>query len=161
MVFGTVDQAFAAARSLHRRHESIKGVLPDAVGPFEAGSAYCANNISALRWVYATLSDSALAAHDLIIRSARSRRPSAAVLREATLRSDVWNTSAFAPADYTGLSAYVQAMCASDILTVSPAARHIAGQIFAPSADLARSQDLHGPDRRYAPRTNQDRLRSE
>ena len=31
MVFGTVDQAFAAARSLHRRHESITGVLPDEV----------------------------------------------------------------------------------------------------------------------------------
>ena len=65
MVFGTVDQAFAAARSLHRRHESITGVLPEAVGPFEAGSSYRANNISALRWVYATLSDSALAAHEL------------------------------------------------------------------------------------------------
>src|SRR6266480_4558490 len=36
MVFGTVDQAFAAARSLHRRHGSITGVLPEAVGPFEA-----------------------------------------------------------------------------------------------------------------------------
>jgi hypothetical protein len=47
MVFGTVDQAFAAARSLHRRHGSITGVLPEAVGPFEAaGSGYCANNIS-------------------------------------------------------------------------------------------------------------------
>src|SRR5437764_184160 len=39
MVFGTVDQAFAAARSLHRRHESITGVLPETVGPFKAGSA--------------------------------------------------------------------------------------------------------------------------
>src|SRR5437588_8558876 len=65
MVFGTVDQAFAAARSLHRRHESITGVLREAIGPFEAGSAYCANNISPLRWVYATLSDSALLARDL------------------------------------------------------------------------------------------------
>src|ERR1041385_4026088 len=66
MVFGTVDQAFAAARSMHRRHESITGVLPEAVGPFEAGSSYRANNISAMQWVYATLSDSALAAHDLV-----------------------------------------------------------------------------------------------
>src|SRR5438477_882896 len=65
MVFGTVDQAFAAARSLHRRHDSITGVLRESVGPFEAGSSYRANNISALRWVYATLSDSALAAHEL------------------------------------------------------------------------------------------------
>src|SRR5947207_15171748 len=67
MVFGTVDQAFAAARSLHRRHESITGVLPEAVGPFEAGSSYRANDISALRWVYATLSDSAVAARNLVM----------------------------------------------------------------------------------------------
>src|SRR5437588_8159099 len=96
MVFGTVDQAFAAARSLHRRHESITGVLRESVGPFEAGSSYRANNISALRWVYATLSDSALAAHEIDPRSARSGRPSAAVLRKPTLRSNVWNTEASA-----------------------------------------------------------------
>ena len=37
------------------------------------------------------------------------------------------------PADYTGLSAYVRAMCASDILTVSAASRRVATQIFASS----------------------------
>src|SRR5262249_15485648 len=67
MVFGTVDQAFVAARSLHRRHETVTGVLPEAVGPFEAGSRYCANNISALRWVCATLRGSALSGHELIL----------------------------------------------------------------------------------------------
>lgn len=40
MVFGTVDRAFAAARSLHHRHESITGVLPETVGAFEAGPSF-------------------------------------------------------------------------------------------------------------------------
>ena len=37
----------------------------------------------------------------------------------------------FLPADYTGLRTYMEAMYRSDILTVSDAARQIAGQIFA------------------------------
>src|SRR5580700_9332874 len=55
MVFGTLDQALSAARGLHRRHATILGRLPITVGPFRAGSPYQANNLPALRWVYATL----------------------------------------------------------------------------------------------------------
>ena len=133
MVFGTIDQAFAAARSLHRRHESITGLLPQAAGPFEAGSTYRANNISALRWVYATLSDSALVAHDLVLGGVDPAER-VRLYSESQLFAAMFGIPAhLLPADYTGLSAYVQAMCDSDILTVTAAARHIATQIFAPS----------------------------
>src|SRR3982074_1571220 len=37
MVFGTLDQALAAARRLHRRHAAVKGILPWAAGRFAAG----------------------------------------------------------------------------------------------------------------------------
>ena len=58
MVFGTTGQALAAARALHRRHDGIAGVLTESVGAFPAGSSYRANDVAALRWVYATLTDS-------------------------------------------------------------------------------------------------------
>ena len=133
MVFGTVDQAFAAARSLHRRHESITGVLPEAVGPFEAGSSYRANNISALRWVYATLSDSALAAHELIL-GRLDPADRARLYSESQLFAAMFGIPRhLLPADHTDLTLYVRAMCDSDVLTVSAAARHVATQIFAPS----------------------------
>src|SRR5271165_3255651 len=54
MSFGTTEQALAAARHLHRRHTGIRGKMPEAVGPFAEGSAYEANEVGALRWVYAT-----------------------------------------------------------------------------------------------------------
>src|SRR5712672_943367 len=38
MVFGTTDQAIAAARRLHRRHAGICGTMPETVGAFAAGS---------------------------------------------------------------------------------------------------------------------------
>jgi uncharacterized protein (DUF2236 family) len=59
MVFGSLDQALASSRRLHRRHAAIEGYLPTAVGPFAAGSRYRANDIAALRWVHATLADTA------------------------------------------------------------------------------------------------------
>src|SRR5271163_111342 len=59
MVFGTTDQALAAARRLHRRHARVSGTLAEAAGPFAAGSRYEANDVSALRWVHATLIDTA------------------------------------------------------------------------------------------------------
>jgi uncharacterized protein (DUF2236 family) len=55
MVFGSLDQALAASRRLHQRHTKIVGHLPEALGRFDKGSPYCANEISALRWVHATL----------------------------------------------------------------------------------------------------------
>src|SRR5437899_13102561 len=37
MVFGSLDQALAAARHLHQRHATIVGLLPEAIGPFDKG----------------------------------------------------------------------------------------------------------------------------
>ena len=67
MVFGSLDRAFASARQLHRRHTMIVGHMPEAAGPFAAGSRYCANDVAALRWVHATLVDTALIVHDLVL----------------------------------------------------------------------------------------------
>ncbi len=133
MVFGTVDQAFAAARSLHRRHESITGVLAETVGPFKAGSVYCANNISALRWVYATLSDSALVAHDLVVGSLDPAERGRLYSESQIFAGMFGIPGNLLPANSIGLNLYMQAMYESDILTVSGAARHVAAQIYSPS----------------------------
>src|SRR5215470_17081313 len=66
IVFGTTEQALAAARRLHRRHAQVSGTLAEAVGPFAAGSRYEANDFAALRWVHATLIDTALVAYQLV-----------------------------------------------------------------------------------------------
>jgi len=138
MVFGTVDQAFAAARSLQHRHSSITGVLLEAIGPFKAGSPYCANNISALRWVYATLSESALVAHDLVL-GPLCPAERARLYSESQLFARMFGIPQnLLPAGYTGLNTYMQAMYESDILTVSAAARGVAVQIFAPSKTWLR-----------------------
>jgi uncharacterized protein (DUF2236 family) len=130
MVFGSLDRALLSSRQLHRRHGMIVGEMPETVGPFAAGSRYCANDIPSLRWVYATLVESALMAHDLVLPplSAEERER---YWTESRLFGALFGLTADdLPADWSGFTAYTAGMVQSETLTVSPAAREIATQIF-------------------------------
>jgi uncharacterized protein (DUF2236 family) len=143
LVFGTVDEAFAAARSLHRRHSQITGVLPQTAGLFKAGSRYQANNISALRWVFTTLTDSAVAAHELIF-GPLSAEDRAGHYQESQFFAGMLGIPRHAlPDDFAGLAAYSHAMCNSEVLTVTSAARMIADQIFSGAGMWLRVPDSY------------------
>ncbi len=130
MVFGTLDESFAAARRLHRRHETITGTMPAEAGPFAAGSPYCANAVPALRWVHSTLTDSALMAYGLALPQL-SDEEREAYYREARLLAGLFGMPQSAmPADWAAFSAYVADMLGSETLTVTPAARRLADALF-------------------------------
>ena len=130
IVFGTTEQALAAARRLHHRHACISGTLPEATGAFAAGSRYEANDVAALRWVHATLIDTALVAYEMVCQTLsseeRERYWSEARLFAAFfgIPQDVlpWSWRDFADAN--------EQMSRSDVLTVSEEARAIAGAIL-------------------------------
>jgi uncharacterized protein (DUF2236 family) len=67
MLFGTRAQAVEASRRLYQRHTGIRGELPHAIGSHGQGEHYEANEIAALRWVYATLVESAILAYDFVL----------------------------------------------------------------------------------------------
>jgi uncharacterized protein (DUF2236 family) len=130
MVFGTLDQALAAARRLHRRHAAVTGILPWTAGRFEGGSVYRANEVSALRWVHATLVESALLTHDLVL-PALTGSEREQYWTEARLFAALFGLRPTdLPSNWTSFTAYNEAMSRSDSLTVSPAARQIAEQIL-------------------------------
>jgi uncharacterized protein (DUF2236 family) len=130
MVFGTTEQALAAARNLHRRHARIGGTLTEAAGAFTAASRYEANDVAALRWVHATLIDTALVAHELVcqpLSSEERERYWSEARRFAAffgIPQDVlpWSWRDFADAN--------QQMWRSDVLTVSEDACAIAGAVL-------------------------------
>jgi uncharacterized protein (DUF2236 family) len=131
MVFGALDQSLAAARRLNRRHADIHGTLPDAAGPFSAGSPYLANDIPALRWVHATLTDTALMAHDLVLPAltgeARER-----YYAESKLFAGLFGIpTRCLPASWTEFSDYMEEMMRSETLTVTAAARSMAHRLLA------------------------------
>jgi uncharacterized protein (DUF2236 family) len=67
MLFGTRAQAIEASKRLYQRHTSIRGELPHAIGSHVQGEHYEANEVAALRWVYATLVESAMLAYEFVL----------------------------------------------------------------------------------------------
>lgn len=130
MVFGSLDRALLSSRQLHRRHTMIVGEMPLTVGPFAAGSRYCANDIPSLRWVHATLVETALMAHDLVLPPLSAEERERYWIDARLFGALFGLTGDDLPADWSGFAAYTAAMAQSETLTVSAAAREIATQIF-------------------------------
>jgi uncharacterized protein (DUF2236 family) len=125
MVFGDLPAALAAARRVHRVHESIRGQLDEATGAFPAGSSYLANEPEALFWVHATIM-----VYEMVVRPLRPEE------RAAYYRESVRFTRLFAiperviPPTWDAFMAYNRRMWASDTVTVSGAAREVAHHIL-------------------------------
>ena len=65
--FGDEAQRERTAARINAVHQRVHGRLPDAVGPFEAGTPYTATNPELLRWVHATLLDSIPQAYERFV----------------------------------------------------------------------------------------------
>ncbi len=130
MVFGSLERALLSSRQLHRRHSMIVGEMPVTVGPFAAGSRYCANDIPSLRWVHATLVESALMAHDLVLPPLSVEERERYWTESRTFGALFGLMGDDLLADWAGFADYTAAMAKSETLTVSSAAREIAAQIF-------------------------------
>jgi len=130
MVFGTTEQALSAARRLQQRHRRVGGTLSEAAGPFAAGSRYEANDIAALRWVHATLIDTALVAYQLVCPplSAEERER---YWTEARLFASFFGIPQDAlPQSWAAFVDGNDTMLQSDVLTVNNQARTIAGEVL-------------------------------
>jgi uncharacterized protein (DUF2236 family) len=125
MSFGSLEQAFVASRQLHRRHQGIRGTLPEPMGRFAAGASYEANEVEALLWVYATLIDSSVLAYELVLP------PLSAAEREQYYTEGRLAAALFGvppecwPQDWTGFSSYMNLALQSDMLAVTDATREM------------------------------------
>ncbi len=124
MLFGTRAQALAASRQLYAVHRYIQGELPAGLGMYGRHDHYEANEVTALRWVYATLVESAILAYDFVLP------PLSGPTREIYYREShriaalCGIPSALLPPDWTALTVYVAEMMDSPRLAVNePAMR--------------------------------------
>jgi uncharacterized protein (DUF2236 family) len=130
MVFGTLEASLDAARSLHRRHAMIRGRLAVTVGPFLEGSLYFANSIPALLWVYATLIDTALITHDLVLP------PLTPEAREQYIAESRLFAALFGippkslPGTWAEFTAYRDGILRSQTLTVTESAQKMAHRLL-------------------------------
>ncbi len=129
MVFGSLEQALAVSRRLHGRHSIIRGNLPEAVGRFAEGSSYEANDIAALRWVYATLVDSALVAYELVLPPLSGAEREQYYEESKTLAALFGIPRQDLPFRWLDFKTYFDATCESSLLAVSSDTRHMAHQL--------------------------------
>jgi uncharacterized protein (DUF2236 family) len=135
LVFGELEHSLSAARQLHRRHAGIRGTLKSAAGPYEDGSAYVANALPALRWVWATLTDTALVAYRLMLPEPSPELLDQYYADNRRFAALFGIPQAELPPDWRSFCAYFEQMAQSDTLTVTSEARSIARRLLE-GADL-------------------------
>jgi uncharacterized protein (DUF2236 family) len=139
LVFGSSNQALATARRLHRLHAAVRGSMPERLGPYAEGAPYFANEVSALRWVHATLVDTALVTYELV------RAPLEPEMRERYYGESRRLGALFGippdaqPLDASAFANYMGSMLSSEALAVGADARRIgslvlsgAGRVWVP-----------------------------
>jgi uncharacterized protein (DUF2236 family) len=130
MIFGSTDQAARASRSLHALHTRIRGEMPATVAGYAAGSAYEANQIPALRWVFATLIDSAVYAYECVLPPLSNGERDTYYAEAKTLAQLFGIPVDALPLDWRAFKSYVAAMCQSQALGVSDRSRTMAHRIL-------------------------------
>ena len=116
MVFGSAPQVLTASRSLHQLHTRIRGEIGSSIGAYARGSRYEANYIPALRWVYATLVNSAVLAYECVLPPLTEAEREAYFAESKILASLFGIPASALPNDWEGFSAYMSEMFESDAL---------------------------------------------
>ncbi len=142
MVFGTADQALAAARHLYALHTRITGELTENTAGWRRGDRYEANEINALRWVYATLFESALLAHESLFGAMPQHDRERYYQESMTLAALFGIPAASLPSSLEEFNAYISQMCAagdsSGALGVTTDARAMAHNLLAGAGSFVR-----------------------
>jgi uncharacterized protein (DUF2236 family) len=143
IAFGELPEALDSARRVHDIHRRIVGTIPIDVGKVLAGTRYHANDAEALRWVYATLVDTAVQVTELV-RGRLSRRSRDAYVQSSHQFARMFGVpEAMLLPDWAAFSAYVDGMLASGTIAVAPPAREMAAFLLGrgdgqPQAALSR-----------------------
>jgi uncharacterized protein (DUF2236 family) len=131
MLFGNLEQSLEAARRLHRRHAAISGALRSPAGPFAACSFYRANSLPALRWVHATLIDTALMTHALVLPALTPQERERYHAESRSFAALFGLPPASLADSWAAFCTYFDTMVRSDTLTVTPDARAMAHRLLA------------------------------
>ncbi len=138
MIFGTRDQALRSSRQLYALHTRIRGEMPEGVVRYPQGSHYEANEIGALRWVFTTLVESALIAHDCVLTPFSLAERERYYTESKTLAALFGIPPQALPDDWAAFVKYSEEMVQSDALGVSDQSRELARNLLRGAGSLVR-----------------------
>ena len=131
MIFGSLGQATRAARHLYSLHTRIQGELTQDLAAYRRGSHYEANEIAALRWVYATLLESAVLAYESVLPPLTADELAAYYSESKTLAALFGLPAAALPQDWESFLTYCREMQQSDSLGITETARTMGQRLMA------------------------------
>ena len=144
MIFGSLGQATRAARHLYGLHTSVQGELTEDVASYRCGAHYQANEIAALRWVYATLLESAVLAYEFALPPLTGEEL-AAYYAESKILAGLFGLPHEAlPATWESFLIYCREMEQSSLLGVTDAARLMGQRLMAGAGSWVRPPRWYG-----------------
>jgi uncharacterized protein (DUF2236 family) len=126
LIFGTLDQAFAAARDFDRAHARIEGVLKSNAGKFNSGTRYSASDLSARQWVGATLTETSVLTYELVFGELAAGERNIFYDESKAFAALCGVPHESLPPNWTRFATYSEQMVASNMLGVTEQARFIA-----------------------------------
>jgi uncharacterized protein (DUF2236 family) len=126
MVFGELDDAFAAARRVHNVHTRIHGTIPEQTGAWRAGTPYHANDADALRWVHATLVDTTIAVRERLDGALPTALKDTYILEMNRFAMLFGIPRELLPGSWAAHDRYMRRMVGSSQIAVAPCAREMA-----------------------------------
>jgi uncharacterized protein (DUF2236 family) len=126
MIFGELDEAFAAARRVHAIHTRVHGTISHGIGSWAAGTEYHANNADALRWVHATLMDTVIVVRERLGGPLPRHTKDAYTIEMNRFAQLFGIPRAKLPASWADHAAYMDRMIGSAELAVAPCAKEMA-----------------------------------
>lgn len=144
MVFGSLDQAMAAARHLYALHTGIRGELKEDAGRWLRGAHYEANEIGALRWVFATLVESAVLSYECAVGPLSAADREQYYAESCTLAGLFGLPASALPASWEEFREYVRQMSESDELAVTGTARMYAKKLLTGAGSWIRPPHWYG-----------------
>lgn len=140
ITFGPRAEADRVTRRVRAMHRTVRGRLPDAVGPFPAGTPYRADDPRLLLWILYSLIDSSILVYQAYV-GRLTEDEQAALWEDYRIIGKLFGLApAEMPATLADLQAYGHDMLAGDQLTVGDWARRRARSIVLepPVPNLAR-----------------------
>jgi uncharacterized protein (DUF2236 family) len=140
MVFGDLDTALSMARTVHRMHQRVRGVIrDDDAGPrFPRGTPFFANDPEAQLWVASTLFDSSAWVFENLVRPLTDVEKARWIGEYPRFCSLFGIPDSMLPSTWHDFVGYNARMWSSDVLTVSSTARSLKDVLVrAPSPALA------------------------
>ena len=126
ITFAELPAALEAARAVERAHAHVRGRLPEPAGRFPAGTPYSGRDTEAIRWVWATLADTAWLLYERFVAPLGAAECEAYYAEHRVLARLLGVPSALVPRDWGAFRCYFDAMVEGDLLAVTALAREIA-----------------------------------